>query len=272
MTGRVSPAFSDSDVSFVIETVDPRPRARRASIRENPDVMERVVEENTDRLLERVFSVEEDGVLLTISPRLLFDILLRKTARVLNKESYILERVGRQVVPVFDAKEAGDFLARKSVIPYLSDMLSSFTKIESFTLLLGVKEGVWQKLRLNTMDIESLVHFCSMIDEDDRFPFYKRIADVCLFISGVFPEFAFSLDPYKPGGPLRGKGKTLEEYEREGKEYYRLAAEHQAARIAELAEIMKELSRHFLLAKKSLNFIADFYLRFRKQRLFDFDA
>ncbi|OPY64223.1 MAG: hypothetical protein A4E57_03621 [Syntrophorhabdaceae bacterium PtaU1.Bin034] len=28
-----------------------------------------------------------------------------------------LERVGRQVVPVFDAKEAGDFLAWKSVIP-----------------------------------------------------------------------------------------------------------------------------------------------------------
>ncbi|OPY64222.1 MAG: hypothetical protein A4E57_03620 [Syntrophorhabdaceae bacterium PtaU1.Bin034] len=95
MRGRALPAFSDSDVSFVIETVDPRLRARKASIRENSDVMERVVEENTDRLLELVFSVEEDRVLLTISPRLLFDILLRKTARVLNKENYV-SGAGRQ--------------------------------------------------------------------------------------------------------------------------------------------------------------------------------
>ncbi len=205
-------------------------------------------------------------MLLTVTPRLLFDVFLRKAARILGKESYLLERIGRQVVPVFDAKENGAFLTQKGVTPYLADMLASFTKIKSVRFLMGVKNGVWQKFRFNSLDIGSLARFCSFIDDEEaRFPFYKCIADASLFIPDIFPEFAFSA-----GRPGKAR-KTLEEYERVGRKYFALAAGLVAARKAEIESVITDLAAHFGLARKALDFNADVYLRFSR-KIFDFDA
>lgn len=267
---RSLPVFSENDVTFVIDTVNPTLRHRRAALRESPATLEKLVEEGADQLLQRLLSLEEDRMLLAVSPRLLFDVFLRKAAKVLGKESYLLERVGRQVVPIFDAKETGEFLTQKGIIPYLGDLLASFTKIESVRLLVGVKDGVGQKLSLNTLDIGSLIRFCSYIEEEEaRFPFYKRIADASLFISGIFPEFAFSSDHLQR---QRARRRTVEDYEREGKRYFILAAGLEAARKAELDGVMAGLASRIGLARKALNFIADVYLRFSRRKLFDFDA
>ena len=264
------PVFSEDDVTFVIDTVNPKLRRQRAALRESPAALEKMVEEGVDLLLERLLSLDTDRMLLAVSPRLLFGVFLVKAAKVLGRESYLLERVGRQVIPVFDARETGEFLTRKGIIPYLGDMLASFTKIESVNLLMGVKDGVWQRLRLNTLDIGSLIRFCSYIEEEEaRFPFYKRIADASLFISGIFPEFASSSDYSRK--PRAGR-RTVEEYEREGKKYFALAAGLEAARKAGLNAVMADIAGRFGLARKALNFIADVYLRFSRQRLFDFDA
>jgi len=269
MNGGSMPVFSESDVAFVIETVGPKLNSQRAAMRESYALMEKVLDENNDRMLERALSMEEDAMLLRISPRLLFETFLRKARLALSRRSYMLERVGRQVIPVFDAHDVGDLLFRKGVIPYLANMLVSFTKIESFTLLTGVRDGVWQKMRINTMDIDSLILFCSLVEEEEsRFAFYKRIADVCLFIPGIFPESVLSHAPPESGRSRARKGRTVEEYEKEGKEYYDRAATLTAARISDMDAVMRELAVNLRPARKSLNFLADIFLKFRKQRLF----
>lgn len=277
MAEEISREFSDNEVSFLIETINPRLMAKRGMIRSHQSLVEEMLDQHNEKLFERIISMEEEEMLIKISPRLLFEILLRKTARVLNRESYMLERVGRQLIPIFETMKASEFLAQKAVLTYLAEMLSSFTKIESFTFPIRVKGRVWRKLRFNDMDIDSLISFCQVVDEEYRFGFYKRIADACLFILGIFPEYVTAQYRYPLSGQIRPsiagqKPKAPEEYEREGKKFYQLAAKHPFAQMMNLEGTLNELAENFNLAKKPLNFIADYYLQFKRRRIFHFDA
>jgi hypothetical protein len=53
-----------------------------------------------------------------------------------------------------------------------------------------------------------------------------------------------------------------EDYEKEGQQFYKLAAEHQSAIELELSETFWCLHQNFHKAKKPLNFIAEHYLRY----------
>ena len=117
--------FSENDITFLIETIDPRLTARKEELRRSRDFVEKILDQHNERLLERITSMEEEEMLVRISPRLLFEILLRNTARVLHREGYVLEKVGHQIIPVFEAKKGSQFLSKKPVLFYLADMLSS---------------------------------------------------------------------------------------------------------------------------------------------------
>ena len=73
---------------------------------------------------------------------------------------------------------------------YLAAMLASFTRVESYVRPVRVRRGVWRKVRYNDMDVDSLLRFCAEADEQQRLRFYKRIADVCLFVTGIFRDYA----------------------------------------------------------------------------------
>ncbi len=94
--------------------------------------------------------------------------MLREVTQLPGRERYLLERVGWEVLPVFDTEDIADFLARDEVIPYLSDMLSSFARIETFTLAFREKRGIWRGLRFNTMDIDGLIGFSRILEEEAR--------------------------------------------------------------------------------------------------------
>jgi len=66
-----------------------------------------------------------------------------------------MNKTSRLNIPVFDSKELVSLLSESSVLIYLADMLSSFTKIESYTLLLKSRKGIWKKIRFNDMDVKS---------------------------------------------------------------------------------------------------------------------
>jgi hypothetical protein len=40
---------------------------------------------------------------------------------------------------------------------YLVDMLTSFTKIESYAISIRVRKGAWKKIRFSDLDIHSLI-------------------------------------------------------------------------------------------------------------------
>jgi hypothetical protein len=89
---------------------------------------------------------------------------------------------------------------------------------------------------------------------------------------GIFPDYAQRERRYPFSGrrrpQIRGKARiSSEEYEKEGRRFYKMAAEHPSAEKLELSEVFWALHQHFEKAKKPLNFIAEHYLQSMRQRL-----
>lgn len=265
--------ITEKDLDFVVDTAVPQAQDKqklKRYIKEDECFRRGII--GSPRVLERVMQSSE--ILLKISPRLLFEILLRGTRSELEKRTWVLERIGTQKIPVFGLDKIVALLGEEEILDYLANMLSSFTKIDTFTLVIRVRSGVWRKIRFNDMDIDSLIKFSEIIDEENRFAFYKRIADVCLFISGVFPEymmFDYGLPGKKSTGSriTRRFRKSAEEYEIEGRKFYKLASAHEMAKAANLSEVLEKLSENFNLVKRSLDFLTQQYLSLTKYKFFN---
>jgi hypothetical protein len=228
-----------------------------------------------EKTFQRV--ADDREAFLKISPRLYFEILLRKASKKLESASHTLEKVGAQRIAVFDTREVVDLLSKHAVMVYLADMLASFTKIESYTISYRVKERTWRKIRFSDLDIDSLMRFSEAVDDEYRLGFFKRIADTCLFVLGVFPEYVKLTHRYPFSGELRPQApgwmtRSPEDYEEEGRRFYQLAAEHPVARTAELSEVFSLLRENFHAAKKPLNFLSEHYFHSKKSHLFGVDT
>ncbi len=271
MTGKALSEFSQGDIVFLLETIDPRLLTKRDTIRNDLVIIERMLSQETDKLFRRIMVMDEGIVLARISPSFFFEILLRKALIDLSTHSYTIERMGSQKVAIFDSQKAVGFLSQGKILKYLAGMLASFTKVEGFTLRTRVRKGIWRRIRFSEMDLDSLIRLGEATDEEHRFGFYKRAADLCLFMLGMFPEHANPDSRYsfsdKPWLSLRSR-RSAEDYEPEGKRFYKLAAEHKVANTLGLAEVFCQLHQNFNLAKKPLNYLAESILIIRKQRLF----
>lgn len=265
--------FSEGDILFLVETVNPGLRSKIDTVKSDPDIIEGMMKHEAGRLFQRIMLMNEETIMTTISPRFLFEVLLRSAQIDLESQAYTMERTSTQKIPVFDTAQVVRFLDNTTALKYLADMLSSFTTIESFTLPVRVRKGVWHKIRFNDMDIDSLLRFCQAVDEEHRFRFYKRIADLCLFVLGMFPEYVAVDYRYPSTGEPRPRlfgrlRRSAQDYEEEGRRFYKLAGEHRDATVLDLAEIMWQLHERFTLAKKPLNYISENFIRFKKAKLF----
>jgi len=264
--------LSERDLDFLVETVSPEVRNRqrlKEIIREDEDFRNSFI--GDEKVFRRL--MDEEETFLKISPPLFFEILLRKAAHELEGASYTVEKTSTMKIPIFDTKEVAELLNNEPLLLYLADMLSSFTRIESYTIPILIRKGIWEKVRFNDMDILSLMSFCQRVEDEYRLGFYKRIADICLFILGIFPDYAEGDYRYPFSGQVRPhiRGKLRinpEDYAGEGRKFYKLAAEHPAARELELSEIFWALHRDFQKAKKPLNFIAEHYIQYRRDKFF----
>jgi hypothetical protein len=255
--------LSQQDLDFLVQTVSPGvadKAALKTILQADKDFCNKYVgDENVFRAV-----IDDDEALLKISSALYFEILLRKAARDLSATSYTLEKTPTMRIPVFDTQQLVALLEEEPLLVYLAQMLSSFTRIESFTVSFRIKKGVWRKIRFNDLDIRSLIRFCDVVDDFHRFGLYKRIADVCLFMLGVFPDYTIRNHRYALSGELRPAGVgnpriNPQDYEKEGRKFYKLAAEHSSARHLEMADVFWALHENFQNAQKPLNFIAEHY-------------
>lgn len=269
---RIKWKLSDRDLDYLIATAAPdvtdKSRLKKV-ISEDADFRNSFISD------EKVFRrlMDDDRSFLKISPSLFFEILLRNAAKELSKLSYTLEKTRHQHIPVFDTREIVELLNQQSLIIYLADMLSSFTRVESYTVAFRIGKGIWKKIRFNDLDIKSLIRFCEVLEDEYRLGLYKRIADVCLFILGIFPDYAERSYRYPLSGEIRpqnaGTAKiSPEEYEKKGQQFYKLAAEHPSAGELDLSDVFRGLHENFQKAKKPLNFIAEYYLRTKRHSLF----
>lgn len=264
--------LTEKDLDFLVQTTSPGVIDKirlKEILREDEGFRNAFIED--EKVIRRV--MDEEEIFLKISPTLFFEILLRKVSRDLKGASYTLEKMGTVKVPIFDAKSVSDFLSRESLLHYLADMLSSFTKVQTYVVSVELKEGTWEEIRFSDFDLFSLMALAEVADEPYRLGLYKRIADLCLFILGMFPDYAERDYRYPFSGQIRPefRGKVRispDQYEKEGKKFYKLAAEHQGAKETALSEVFWALHEDFEKARKPLNFISDHYLRQKRQKLF----
>ena len=270
--------FTDRDLEFLVAVVVPRAAnasSVREAIRNDPEYRKAIVSD------ERVFSqvINDNESFLKISPSLYFEVLLRRAQRDLGSSTYTIEREGRKNIPVFDTGKVAGFLDTPNVLEYLANMLASFTRIRSFVVPVRVRKGIRRRVRYNDMDVDSLIDFAARVDESERFSYYKRIGDVCLFLTGFFRESTYSSKStfnsnFKSGAYsrtnfTRKKRRSLEEYESEGRRFYRLAEEHPTAGVLELTDVFSVLRDQFSAARKPLTFLSSRYLYSRHNNLFN---
>jgi hypothetical protein len=260
------------DLLYLVETLMPQHtnRERTVDLIQDDD---RLVESMLDdeRLFRRLMATED--VLVRVSPWLFFTVLLRRTQRDMERESFTVERRNRQKVVLFDTDRVLDLLSRELVRDYLAMMLASFTRIESMTMSVEVTKGVWRTYRTDELNVEGLMRYSETTGEPFRFEPYKRIGDVCLFLTSFFPEYIEAQCRYPSSRQLRPRARgrvcaSRDDYEAMGRMFYRLAAEHEMARMEGLDGVLAALSEEFVLAEKPLRLLADRYLQLKRHALF----
>lgn len=262
--------YGEADLRFIATTLAERPDqvpVLLAQLR-RPEFLEVALEDG--RLVERIRT--DPDITLKVSPRPLFAILLRQVARDVRHARYTMERVGlRESVPIFDTSRVNQLLDDEEILDYLSGMLASFVRTETYVLHVWYR-GRWQRLRFSDLNMDDMVRLADLVDEPYRFPLLRRVADIALFLSGVFPGYVLSRGGYaramKPGRAVGQDWRSLEEYEQQGATFYRLAAEHRDAEEYGLRRVLGRLSEEFSAARKPLSLLADRYLRWQHLRLF----
>ena len=260
-----------SDALYLVDTLMPGTGDREQAadlIRGDDGIIEAMLDE--ERLFRRLMDGEE--IWLQASPWLLFTVLLRRTRRELELQPFTVERRNRQKVLLFDTDRVIGVLAQDEVLSYLATTLASFTRTRTVAVPVWRGEAVrWH--RRSDLNVLSLMRHCAAIGEESRFESYRRIGDVCLFLTGMFPEHIEAQCRKPASGGVRRQAKDrilsrLEDYEARGRAFYRLAAEHETARAGEIDTVLRTLSDNFVLAEKALTFLATRHLRFTKQALF----
>ncbi len=270
MMNEVSTLLRDGDLSMILKILMPGHRNKQRMMRimrQDSDILDGMLRD--ERLFKSLLDNPES--IIRVSPYLFFTVILYRVRNKLKNQSYTVEWQQKKQTIVFDSERVNDFLGKGRVLSYLIEMLVSFVRINSFIIPIRVRKGHWQKLRFSDFDIDSLIRYSQMIDEEHRFGPYKRIADICLFITGIFPDAVGNLYLDLFGGRRRldfTAEWNREIFEEHGKHFYGEAARHRAAHILDLHPVLSELAENFHLATKPLSFMSSHYLGLFKDRLF----
>ncbi len=265
--------WSERDLRFVVETLIPERRDVEQTvdlIREDKELLGAMLQD--DRLFQRLIS--DDEILLYVSPRFFFRVLLLRAQRDLQTELYTVERRHLQKIVLFDAEHVADLLSDAAMCDYLAALLASYTRVRSATIPVRIRPGMWRRLRVNDLDVDSLIRYAHTLGPDQTFAAYQRIGDACLFLAGLFPEHIEARQRYPQSGQPRPRLRgsllsSLEDYERYGRSFYHLAAGHDQIPSQQLQRVLTTLAERFILAEKPLAFLAERYLSMRKHHLFD---
>jgi hypothetical protein len=256
--------LTESDLKFVVETVATRRRDHEHIIgllRDKDDLLEPMLED--PRLAERL--VTEQEVFVRVSPYLMFAVLLRRIRRDLEGRSFVVERDARgRRIPVFEAPRAVQLLGDPSTREYLIQMLCSFVRTNT-GLVYWKERGAWHKRKFSDMDLDDMIALCQLVEPGFKPRLYKRVADIALFLTGIFPDHALS--PVRRPRSQAARRRTVPDYEREGRRFYALAARDPQPPWS--ASVFEALAEQFTLAREALAALSDLYLKPLRARYFD---
>ena len=213
------------------------------------------------RVFDAVFGSPGDGSRATpvsVSPFLVFAVAVHRAAVDLQTEAYVEERISaHQRLPVFDVAPLRALGDDPDSRLFMIELLGSFTR--------------------GSIDPIELARFLDLVPGSERAGVYRRLGDLALFLSGVFPDHtARRVHPVELSRMLR----TLPPAERDeplvdgiessthqgltgllsilGPRWYRLAAEHVPYR--QFAPPLQRAADRFEPARRFLAVVTDRYL------------
>jgi hypothetical protein len=172
-----------------------------------------------------------------ISPFLTFAAAIHRIAADLRASGYAPERTTPRLrVPVFDGPQLAAYLEEPAHRLFLAELLSSFARSSSGVIVTQTSRGV-RRRRWNDLDLGRLAMLLGALPEQDRPPVWRRLGDLALFLTGVFPAaieraLAGRLDPARLARstglaqPPASAAAPAELFEWLGAGWYRLAASH----------------------------------------------
>lgn len=203
------------------------------------------------------------------SPFLAFAVAVHRTADRLDRARFVEERLAaRQRIPVFDVAPLRSLLADPHARYFLVELLASYTRVSSGATWTHTARG-WHRRRFSELDPVRLAGLLEVVGEAERAGVYRRLGDLALFLTGVFPDRgAGGLGPVGTARLLRlsglpaaaGEATDGELLERLGARWYRLAAAGVLGAglpLAGSAAVVATMGERFADARRVLNVVAD---------------
>lgn len=205
-----------------------------------------------------------------ISPFLLFAAAVHRTAADLAARPYAPERTAPRLrVPVFDSADLAAYLASPRRRLFLAELLASFARVSGGVAVTPTAHGP-RRRRWNDTDPVKLAVLLESVPLTQRPGVWRRLGDLALFLTGVFPDAAERTAPdhLQALRLARVTGLTEEPADRLGptdllewlgSRWYLLAAERVVSQTAASA-LLREHAHHFHHARRVLNAATDRYL------------
>ncbi len=267
--------LSDSDLGLLASAADARDDVRR-----DPTRLEALID--SQATFRQLFSLPGRDPLLRGTPFLIFAVLIHRVVRDLRQASFVEEWVGpRQRVPVFDTAGLKDFGADPLRRFFLVQLLASYTNVASGSMLVKTSRG-WRRRRFSELDPMRLIELAELVPEPERPSVYRRLGDLLLFLTGIFPDYAAErlVAERDRRGLERALGPTGREQaegrdgiwllEQLGRRAYRIAQQG-ADRGGPMAGVLADVSENFAVARRVLNFLTDRYLYPMRRQWFGSD-
>jgi hypothetical protein len=250
------------------------------SLRDDPDRFEALL--GSAEIFAALFPTAGDEALLSASPFLAFAVLLHRVQADLRQVHFVEEWVGpRRRMPLFDVGGLRRFVAEPARRLFLAELLASYTRVFSGSTWVRTQRG-WRRRRFSELDPLRLLELAEMVPEGERAAVYRRLGDLALFLTGVFPDYAASglLSPIQhqrlerrlklpdDGGSFISPGQmpgNLPLLERLGRRSYELAWRGTAAGAP---PVLAEMAEGFGEARRLLNVLTDRYLFPHRQQWF----
>jgi hypothetical protein len=265
--------LTDADLELLATVsqglAEPAGAAAGPWLRRHPDRIPELI--GDPRVSEAVFGPGDPAARAALaSPFLIFAVAVHRAAAELASMDHVPERSGpRQRVPLFDAPDLRDFLGSSARRLFLAELLASFTRATGGQYR-AVVRGRPRTRQFSELDLARMAAQLETVPEADRPGVYRRLGDVALFLTGVFPDYAVTqaLGPLSAAQLLRAAqvpprqhdqltaAPAIELFEYLGARWYHVAWSLAPARTARLA-VVAEVADRFRQARRVLNHIAD---------------
>lgn len=265
--------LSEGDLTLLAGMLDGGSREeRRATLHREPDRILGLLREGS--LYDTLFRGDAGEVLLHASPFLAFATLVHRAVRDLEGAGFVQEWIGpRQRVPVFHVAPLREFAASPLRRLFLAELLASYTRVSSGSILFRTARG-WRRRRFSELDPMRLIELLDLLPDAERPGVYRRLGDLALFLTGVFPDHAgktllpsqtlawHALSRSRGARPPADESESpLALLERMGRSAYRAAWRAAGPQGRGTARVLEDVAADgFGRARRILNFLTDRYL------------